>query len=146
MSTENVKKFYELLTQDAAVVRELKKAVEGIESAEKAIPAVVEFGKTKGFVFSAEDLAGFEQENQKELTSDELENIVGGAWGACLLVGVGNGNAGGEWGVSMCKYVGVGLGYSDSDYESEKNPAWNSRQNQSNLQIKLHSGTKVFSK
>ncbi len=146
MSKENVKKFYELLTQDAAVAEKLKKAVEGIDSAEKATAAVIEFGKAEGFVFSAEDIAEFEQVYQKELTSEELENIVGGAWGACLLIGVGDGNAGGEWGVSLCKYVGVGLGYSDSDYKSEKNPAWTSRQNQSPLRMKLHSGTKVFSK
>ena len=100
----------------------------------------------KGFVFSAEDIAEFEQENQKELSSDELENIVGGAWGACLLVGVGDGTAGGDWGISTCKYVGVGLGYADSEYEPEKNHSRNSGQNHSNLQIKLHSGTKVFSK
>ena len=146
MSKENVQKFYELLTQDAAVAEKLKKAVEGIDSAEKAVAAVIELGKAEGFIFSAEDIAEFEQENQKELSPDELENIVGGAWGACLLIGVGDGNAGGEWGVSLCKYVGVGLGYSDSDYKSEKNPAWTNRHNQSPLRMKLHPGTKVSSK
>ena len=120
MSKENVQKFYELLTQDAAVVEELKKAVEGVDSAEKATAAVIDFATAKGFVFSAEDLAGFEQENQKELTPEELDNIVGGNWGACIIIGVGDGNAGGDWGYSSCKYVGVGIGYADRDYDPEK--------------------------
>lgn len=118
MSRESVQKFYELLQRDAAVVEELKKAGEGVETAENAVAVVAAFAKEKGFEFTAEDLAAFEQESQKELSLEELDKINGGGWGACFIAGGGEGDATGL-GATNCSGFGWGFGITWNDFDKD---------------------------
>lgn len=56
-------------------MEELKKNIEGIESAEKATAVLIDFAKEKGFDFTAEDIAELEAEAQKELSGEELDKV-----------------------------------------------------------------------
>ena len=117
MSKENVQKFYELLMNDTAVAEELKKIAAGrdIADPEKAAALVAEFAAGKGFEFTAGDLAQFEQENQRELTPEEMEKInAAGAGGFCLLIGWGWNEAYGA-GWTKSSIIGGGLGATWSD-------------------------------
>lgn len=109
MSKENVQNFYEFLQQNPATVEEMEKAAEGSECPEKARAFVIEFAKGKGFEFTAEDLAAFEEESQKELSLEELEKINAGAWGFCILLGIGWGDSEGG-GRNWCRVIGIGGG------------------------------------
>ena len=116
MSKENVQKFYELLMTDPVVADELKKIAAGrdIADPEKAAVLVVDFAAKKGFDFTTRELARFEQENQRELTPEELEKInAAGAGGFCLLLGWGWNEAYGA-GWTKCSIIGAGIG-----------PTWN---------------------
>lgn len=129
MGKENVLKFYELLQQDAAVVEELKKAGEGIDSAEKAVALLIDFAKGKGFDFTAEDIAAFEENMQRELSPEELDMINAGAWGFCLGLGGGqDGEATGffytdcdgwGWGIGLT-WKGHDPGAAERDYKDKK--------------------------
>ena len=117
MSKENVQKFYELLMNDTAVAEELKKIAAGrdIADPEKAAVLVVDFAAGKGFEFTAGELARFEQENQRELTPEELEKInAAGAGGFCLLIGWGWNEAYGA-GWTKCSIIGGGVGATWND-------------------------------
>ena len=85
MSKENVQKFYELLMNDKAVADELQNIAAGkdIAGQEEAATLIVEFAAGKGFDFTAGELAQFEQENQRELTPEELEKINAAGGGYC---------------------------------------------------------------
>ena len=117
MSKENVQKFYELLMNDTAVTEELKKIAAGrdIADPEKAAALVAEFAAGKGFEFTAGELAQFEQENQRELTPEEMEKInAAGAGGFCFVIGWGWNEAYGA-GWTKCSIVGGGLGITWND-------------------------------
>lgn len=119
MSKENVQKFYELLQHDPAVAEELKQAGNNIDSAEKAIAAVIGFAQSKGFDFTAEEIAEFEQESQRELSLDELDNINAGAWGICFVGGGGKGGTATGLGCTDCDGFGWGFGISWSEFDQE---------------------------
>ena len=117
MSKESVQKFYELLMTDPVVAEELKKIAAGrdIADPEKAAVLVVDFAAKKGFDFTTRELARFEQENQRELTPEELEKInAAGAGGYCALIGLGWNNAYGI-GITKCSIIGIGLGITWKD-------------------------------
>ena len=123
MSKENVQRFYELLMNDKAVAEELKNTAVGkdIAEPEKAAALVVEFAAGKGVDFTAGELAQFEQENQRELTPEELEKInAAGAGGYCMLVGFGW-NYGYGIGVTKCSIIGIGLGATWKDATDPEN-------------------------
>lgn len=107
MGKDSVKNFYEFLKKDASSVEELKKATKGVDTAEKATEVVISFAKSKGFEFTAEDIAEFEQDSQKELSLDELDKINAAGFTICFGVGFGNSDKGD---VNCCKIVGVGIG------------------------------------
>ncbi len=105
MSRENVKKFYEALKSDKAIVKELQKQADAVEekSPENAAALVVKFAADKGYEFTAEDLKTFEAEMQ-ELGTDDLDK-VNAAWSFCWMVGFG-------WGDtihSTCRLLGRGV-------------------------------------
>ena len=123
MSKENVQKFYELLMNDQAVAEELKNTAVGkdIAEPEKAAALVVEFAAGKGVDFTAGELAQFEQENQRELTPEELEKInAAGAGGFCLVIGWGWNEAFGA-GWTKCSVIGGGLGITWNDSNAPGN-------------------------
>ena len=117
MSKENVQKFYELLMNDTTVADELKNIAvdKDIADPEKAAALVIDFAAGKGFDFTAEELAQFEQDNQRELTPEELEKInAAGAGGFRLLIGWGWNEAYGA-GWTKCSIIGGGVGATWND-------------------------------
>lgn len=84
---------------------------------ENAAALIIEFAKSKGFEFNAEDLTSFEENIQKELSLEELEQINAGVWGVCIILGIGFGTADGErGGKTMCLLLGIGMGTTDREY------------------------------
>ena len=126
MSKENVQKFYELLMNDTAVADELKNAAGGkdIADPEKAAAVVVDFAAGKGFDFTAAELAQFEQDNQRELTPEELEKITAAGGGYCLGLGIGW-NEGYGIGYTKCTIIGKGIGVAWSDTNDLENAEGN---------------------
>ncbi len=111
MSKENVKAFYEALKADKAMAADLQKACEGITEADKAVEAVIAFGKAKGFDFTADDLKAFESEAQ-ELNAKDLDKVnAADGGGFCIGLGVGMGTAVGA-GATTCTLLGLGVGVS----------------------------------
>ncbi len=105
VSKETVKKFYEELKSNKAMVEELQKQADSVKekSPENAAALVVKFAAARGYDFTAEDLRAFEAEIQ-ELGSDDLDK-VNAAWSFCWLLGWG-------WGDtkrSMCRGLGAGV-------------------------------------
>ena len=126
MGKENVQKFYELLVNDTAAAEELKNMAVGkdIDNPEKAAEMVVEFAAGKGFEFTAEDLAQFEQENQQELTPEELEKISAAGGGYCLGLGFGWSEGYGI-GYTKCTVIGKGIGVTWSETNDLENEEGN---------------------
>ena len=146
MSKENVQKFYELLMNDKAAAEELKKIAAGkdIAEPEKAAAMVVEFAAGKGFDFTAGELAQFEQENQQELTPEELEKINAAGGGYCLGVGVGWGEGYGI-GYTKCTIVGKGIGLAWSDSNDLENKEGN-RMAKDIVEVVAHATSKIVGK
>ena len=126
MSKENVQKFYELLMNDKAVAEELKNIAAGkdIAEPEKAAALVVEFAAGKGFDFSAGELAQFEQENQREISPEELDKINAAGGGYCLGLGFGW-NEGYGIGYTQCTIIGKGIGVTWSETNDLENEEGN---------------------
>ena len=126
MSKENVQKFYELLMNDTAVAEELKKIAAGrdIADPEKAAALVAEFAAGKGFEFTAGELAQFEQENQRELTPEEMEKINAAGGGYCLGLGFGWSEGYGI-GYTKCTVIGKGIGVTWSETNDLENEEGN---------------------
>jgi hypothetical protein len=146
MSKENVQKFYELLMNDKAAAGELKKIAAGkdIAEPEKAAAMVVEFAAGKGFDFTAGELAQFEQENQQELTPEELEKINAAGGGYCLGGGVGWGEGYGI-GYTKCTIIGKGIGLAWSDSNDLENEEGN-RMAKDIVEVVAHAGSKIIGK
>ena len=126
MSKENVQKFYELLMNDKAVAEELKNIAAGqnIADQEKAAVLVVDFAAGKGFDFTARELAQFEQDNQRELTPEELEKINAAGGGYCLGLGFGWSEGYGI-GYTQCTVIGKGIGVTWSETNDLENEEGN---------------------
>ena len=126
MSKENVQNFYELLMNDTAIAEELKNIASGkdIAEPEKAAALVVEFAAGKGFDFSAGELAQFEQENQRELSPEELDRINAAGGGYCLGLGFGW-NEGYGIGYTQCTIIGKGIGVTWSENNDLENAEGN---------------------
>ena len=126
MSKENVQKFYELLMNDKAVADELQNIAAGkdIAGQEEAATLIVEFAAGKGFDFTAGELAEFEQENQRELTPEELEKIDAAGGGYCLGLGFGWSEGYGI-GYTKCSVIGKGIGVTWSDTNDLENAEGN---------------------
>ena len=108
MSLENVEKFYEVLKTDAAMAASLKQQVEPLaQDLPKAAGLIAEFACSKGYEFTKEELAAFENEAQ-ELNAEELDQVSGGfPNNVCILSGFGKGET--PW--SKCKIIGGGLSF-----------------------------------
>ena len=146
MSKENVQKFYELLMNDKAVAEELKNIAAGkdIADPEKAAALVVEFAAGKGFDFTAGELAQFEQENQRELTPEELEKINAAGGGYCLVLGFGWSEGYGI-GYTKCTVIGKGLGVTWSENNDLENAEGN-RLAKDVVEIVANAGSKIIGK
>ena len=146
MSKENVQKFYELLMNDTAVAEELKNITAGkdIDVPEKAAALVAEFAAGKGFEFTAGELAQFEQENQRELTPEELEKINAAGGGYCLGLGFGWSEGYGI-GYTKCSVIGKGIGVTWSDTNDLENAEGN-RMAKDIVEIVAHATSKIIGK
>ena len=146
MSKENVQKFYELLMNDKAVADELQNIAAGkdIAGQEEAATLIVEFAAVKGFDFTAGELAEFEQENQRELTPEELEKINAAGGGYCLGVGVGWGEGYGI-GYTKCTIIGKGIGLAWSDSNDLENKEGN-RMAKDIVEVVAHATSKIVGK
>ncbi len=114
MSKESVKKFYEALKGDNAMVEELQKQADTVKekSPENAAALVVKFAAAKGYDFTAEDLKAFEAEAQ-EISADELAKVQasGGKGGVCIAIGLGWGGLHcTDKGDTVCYIIGLGFG------------------------------------
>ena len=116
MAKENVKKFFEELSKNADLQKQLKAATEK-SSAEIAkdvkaqAEAVVEVAKKAGFDFTADELLSAGAPDGKKLDMNELDAVAGGWVGltSCAFLGFGVGfgcDGGGSW----CAIIGGGLG------------------------------------
>ena len=121
MAKENVKKFYQELSNDKALQEKLTKAQESytgdLNDRQKIVETVfLPIAKEAGFDFTAEELKAAEREvaEVKGISEEDLENVSGG-WGFCVLIGGGTDVSAdgvcGTCGVAghACAYLGVGL-------------------------------------
>ena len=121
--TENLKKFLKFIESNEKLKEKAKELKS--ENPEEAIKITIAFAKENGFELTEADF----EEPEGELAEDELADISGGEWKACLCslagggggeaadgdtygcacVGYGQGGDGGEdnW---MCICVGAGAG------------------------------------
>ena len=146
MSKENIQKFYELLMNDKVVADELKNiaASKGNADSENTVALIVDFAAEKGFTFTAGELAQFEQDNQKELTPDELEKINAAGGGYCLGLGFGW-NEGYGIGYTKCTIIGKGIGVTWSETNDLENEEGN-RLAKNIVETVAHAGSKIISK
>ena len=146
MSKENVRKFYEFLMNDSAAAEELKNIAVGkdIDEPEKAAALVVGFAAGKGFDFSVGDLSEFEQENQRELTPEELDKINAAGGGYCLGLGFGW-NEGYGIGYTKCTVIGKGIGVTWSETNDLENAEGN-RLAKDVVEIVANAGSKIIGK
>ena len=73
MSKEQVSEFFKKVTADDALKAKAKTI--DLQNA----PAVTNFAKEQGFDFSEADLTQWQEEQESELSDDDLENVSGGA-------------------------------------------------------------------
>ena len=118
MAKENVGKFYEKLTQDAALAEKLnaldkdfaeKNGASADDTAmrEKAVEAIIiPLAQEVGLPFTLEELKEYEQEQLKEmnLSEDELDQVAGGK--RKYHGPAANNSKGG----ALCAFLGVGFG------------------------------------
>ena len=120
MAKENVKKFYQKLSNDKALQEKLAKAQESYGGAPNDRQTIVEtvflpIAKEAGFDFTAEELKAAERElvEEKGISEEELENVSGGA-GFCFFIGGGSDCSIDTRTViafHACAYIGFGLSY-----------------------------------
>jgi len=134
MAKENVKKFFEEVSKNEDLQKQLKKATEktnaDMQKAVKAhAEAIISVAKKVGFDFTVQELFASAQQGDKKLDVDELDAVAGGAQagggGICIVIGFSN-IMGGEYygagadacaypngdgiGAVACAVLGVGLG------------------------------------
>ncbi|MBQ4014139.1 MAG: Nif11-like leader peptide family natural product precursor [Treponema sp.] len=116
MAKENVKKFFEEVSKNADLQKQLKAATEKKEAEiAKAVKAqadaVVEVAKKAGFDFSADELLSSGAPEGKKLDMNELDAVAGGGAGAgCFIIGFGWGGASVGGGGNACWVIGIGGG------------------------------------
>jgi predicted ribosomally synthesized peptide with nif11-like leader len=123
MSTENVKKFYEAVSQDESLKQkfvELSQKYQGQQMDEAKMKSITEeevlpMAKQIGYSFTMDDLKEFGEEMKRanmncELSEEEMEAVTGGrevinpvVW--CINNGLSN------WsGITYCFIIGIAIG------------------------------------
>ena len=115
MAKENVKAFFEALSQNEALQQALKEkelAYTGIKEDREAIvkEVLIPAAKEAGYDFTLDELKECQKSMcpEGELDEGELEAVAGGlTWGLCVMAGLGGGD--------MCFIVGgtacIGAGF-----------------------------------
>ena len=116
MAKENVKKFFDAVSKNEDLQKQLKEATQKNEAEiAKAVKAqtetLVDFAKKAGFDFTAEELLSGGAPEGSKLDINELDAVAGGWVGltSCCFLGFGVG-FGCDGGGSFCALVGGGLG------------------------------------
>ena len=115
MATENIKAFFDALSQDEALQRALKEkelAYTGMKEYRESVvtEVLIPVAKEAGYGFTLEDLKDFEKgmRPQGELDEEELESVAGGTTIAvCMMLGVGGGDQCTVVGGAFCFIVGT---------------------------------------
>lgn len=130
MAKENVKKFYEEISENRELREKLQKAQQDYTGDKDDRGAVLEavlfpIAKEAGYEFTAEELKEAEKEllAEKGISEEELENVSGGILGcfvigtsdgakaiACMGSGLGSSNTSLALGAAVCFYIGIGWG------------------------------------
>jgi len=99
---DELKKFYQALSEDEAMRNRLSALNEKYKGAEPGKTVIAEeiaaFAKAEGFEVTTDDLTDYLDTEAKELTEEELENVSGGACkdtSTCACVMGGGGTKGG---------------------------------------------------
>ena len=108
MAKENVKAFFEALSQNEAlqqVLKEKELAYTGDKEDREAVvnEVLLPVAEEAGYAFTLEELKEIEEgmRPEGEVDEDELEAVAGGViWGVCVMVGIGGGD---------CFFLGAGL-------------------------------------
>ena len=116
MTKENIKAFFEALSQDEALQKALKEkelAYTGAKDDRETIveTIVIPVAKAAGYDFTLEELKEFEKgmRPEGELDESELEAVAGGVedWGLCILAGIGWGTMCAVIGITICVVAGI---------------------------------------
>ena len=83
MSQETVKTFYDAVTKDQNLQKDLQ-AIRKISSKEEAVKKLIAFAGKNGYKFTAADLEAFEKSHAKKLSANDLDK-VNAAGGSCFL-------------------------------------------------------------
>ena len=118
MAKENVKKFFEEVSKNKDLQKQLKAATEKNEAEiAKAVKAqaeaVVSVAKGAGFEFTADEFLSAGAPKDSKLDMDELDAVAGGkkrAGAGCFIIGVGWGGASVGGGGNACWVIGIGGG------------------------------------
>ncbi|MCR5045817.1 MAG: Nif11-like leader peptide family natural product precursor [Treponema sp.] len=117
MAKENVKKFFEEVSKNADLQKQLKAATEKNEAEiAKAVKAqaeaVVSVAKGAGFDFTADEFLTAGAPKDSKLDMNELDAVAGGkrAGAGCFIIGVGWGGASVGGGGNACYVIGIGGG------------------------------------
>ena len=117
MAKENVKKFFDELSKNEDLQKQLKAATEKNEAEiAKAIKAqaetVVEVAKKAGFDFTADEFLASGASTDEKLDMNELDAVAGGkrAGAGCFILGIGWGGASVGAGGNACYVIGIGGG------------------------------------
>jgi predicted ribosomally synthesized peptide with nif11-like leader len=126
MAKENVKKFFEEVSKNEDLQKQLKEATEKNEAEiAKAVKAqteaVVSLAKGAGFDFTADELLSASAPKDSKLDMNELDAVAGGAKAGsgrtlCLIFGAstgpnaGAGSGGDAIGATACAFIGLGIG------------------------------------
>jgi len=116
MAKENIKKFFEEVSKNEDLQKQLETAAKA-KSAEEQAPLIAEIASKAGFAFTAEELLDGISPSDKKLDMNELAAVAGGG-GTCFLIGWGQGKATTYYdecvteavGMGACKFIGVGMG------------------------------------
>jgi len=100
MSIENVKKFYEAVSQDESLKQEftdLNRKYQGQPTDEAKVMSIFEqealpLAKQMGYSFTMDDLKAYEEEMEqanmnRELSDEELQAVTGGVTSFCYRLG-----------------------------------------------------------
>ena len=116
MSVENVKKFYEALSQDEAFKQkfvELSQKYQGQQMDEAKLKSITEeevlpMAKQMGYSFTMYDLKAYGEEMKqadmnRELSDEEMQAVTGGGGMVCIIAGI---TFEGRFAISSCPLLG----------------------------------------
>ena len=110
MSQETVKAFYDAVTKDQDLQKNLQAISGNISNKEDALKELIAFAGKKGYQFTAADLEAFEKSHAQKLSADDLDKVnAAGMRALCIFIGGGWGQST-KSGAVACRIIGLGFG------------------------------------